>query len=245
MRTLIYISLLLISSMLSSCEKLSDGKCLKSVGEIVEERREIDSFCSIHIEGDVDLEIEWSSELEVMVEAGDNLQDAIELKVESHQLIIENHLKCNWLRDLDTPIIVKIKTPCLREIVNEGQGNIYSINSINSSYFKIYNISTGGDVNLSLDCDTTFIHMEASNSNVYLDGFSDDHYVYSSGTGNLYSRNLVTKKSFVNNFSIGRFEVQATEYLRAEIYSRGDIYYWGNPLELVTFVEGTGEIIPQ
>lgn len=241
MRLMTYI--LLSMSFFCSCEKLKEGKCLKSAGEIVEQNREVDNFCNIHIEGDVDLEIEWSSELEVMVEAGRNLQDAIDVYETSNTLIIENHLTCNWLRDLDTPLKVKIKTPCLREIINEGQGEIYSTNTINSTYFKIYSISTAGDVRLALDCDTTFIHMEASNSNVYLDGFSSDHYVYFSGTGNLYSKDLITTNSYVNNFSIGRFEVHATDYLRAEIFSRGDIYYTGNPTELITLINGTGEII--
>lgn len=240
-----YIVLTAISLLFHSCEKLKDGKCFKSVGTVVEQTRDIESFNSIHIIGDVDIEIETSPNLEVSVEAGDNLQEAIDLYVESNTLTIENKLTCNWLRDLNTPITVKIKTPQIREIVNRGQGKIYSANEINSTYFKIYNISTAGDVDLELNCDTTFIHIEASNSNVYLKGVSTDHYVYFSGTGNLYSKNLLTTHSFVNNYSIGRFEVHASDYLRAEIYSRGDIYYWGNPFEFVPYIEGTGEIFPQ
>ena len=243
MRTLIFIAIILIFTVLCSCEKFNDGKCLKSVGQIIDELRTVDPFCKIYIEGDVDLELEWDSTLTVSVEAGKNLQDAIDLKVESNTLHIENKLKCNWLRDLDTPIIVKIKTPCLREIVNEGQGDIYSTNYINSSYFKIYNISTAGDVRLALNCDTTFVHMEASNSNVYLDGFSADHYVYFSGTGSLYSKDLTTLKSFVNNYSIGNFRINALDFLRAEVHSRGSIIYDGNPQEIITVINGTGEII--
>ena len=241
MKNLLYLISLIF---LFSCGK--ESLCPTNTGETSIELRSLDDFNRISIFGDVDLFLTWDSVQSVRVECGENLQNGIITEVTNEELVIDNELKCNWIRDLGSTIRVYVNLDSLNSITNTAQGNISSLNTLEMKDFLLTCEGSISIIDLTLDVKNVDIVQSASFANITLSGNAEKIAVYNDGNGAVLAKNLNANEAFVTNKSVGKIELVSNSKLNANIHNRGNIYYSGDPSEIIFELHypGTGSLIP-
>ena len=236
--------ILTFSLLILSCGK--DSVCPGSVGNITKFERSMAPFSKISILGDVEVVLTQGNPDAMVLECGENLADHIITEIVEDELIVNNRLKCNWLRDLDTPIILHITKGDIREIYHAGQRNISTSNTFNLQelYFTVE--YSNSRIELDLNCNRLHLVQNASNARIQVDGFCDDFYAYNDGNGSILAKDFFCEEGFITNHGTGRIETSVQGILKAHVYDRGNIYYAPSPDSLLikVFHPGTGEVIP-
>ncbi|MFM9986018.1 MAG: head GIN domain-containing protein [Flavobacteriales bacterium] len=228
----------------NSCNKENAPDCFQMAGDFATVKRDIDDFESIELRDYITIELYDSSETFVEITAPKNLIPEIETKVENGKLEIENKNTCNFVRSFKKRITVRIYAPNFIDIQNFGTGDIRSINTISSSYFKIENRKAAGEINISLMVDSVSINTHTGVANVTLQGQAQMAGLFNQGLGIIDARNLITSEAYVNNSSINDVYVYSDGYLFGYIQFSGNIYYNGSPDQIDDDIEGSGNIAP-
>jgi hypothetical protein len=126
----IYYILYICAFLLQSCNTENAWNCIQTVGDIVEEPFEVETFSRITVEDDIFLEIEQGETQSVVVTTGSNLLNDISVVVEADgNLRLKNYNKCNYSRDYDVTKIT-VTTPTLSRIRNASRNTVTSKNTL-------------------------------------------------------------------------------------------------------------------
>lgn len=241
MRTTFYILVVLI---LTGCSKENRWDCFKSYGDEVSERRELNAFHSVLVEGRIDVEYHFDSTYYAVVQFGDNVVEHIETKVENGRLKIGNNATCNWVRDLSKRPLIKIHAPQIEFWENRCSGDITFKDTLRAARFYYDQWESNGNAKLLLATDTAGISMHVGYCDVEVFGSTTLAELYSSAPGRLRAKNFFSDLTLCNNTSIQDIELYAEDYLYAEINGRGSILYNGSPEEIDSNLNGEGELKP-
>ncbi|MDZ4824307.1 MAG: head GIN domain-containing protein [Flavobacteriales bacterium] len=228
---------------LSSCNKPNSPDCFQHAGDYTTEKRLLDEFSSIEIRDYIQIELCDSTESFTEITAPENLIPDIITEVENGKLFIRNENSCNWVRSFQNKITVRICAPDFHDIQHYGTGNVSSVNTIQSNYFRMENRQAAGVAQLDMEVDSCAILIHTGVSDFALTGHCHKAELYNQGWGILDARNLVTHTALVNNSTINDIYVHATDYLFGFIAFSGNIYYKGNP-GIDSEIEGDGQLIP-
>ena len=126
----------------------------------------------------------------------------------------------------------------------ESSGNVTSVDTIRSSSLKIDLWGGCGDLELLVNIgDGTFIQ-HLGTASLVMKGRCNISNVYAGDFGLLQLSGLRTGYTFVTSNSSNDCYVNARHQLSAAIRSIGNIYYSGNPAEIITDITGEGRLIP-
>ncbi len=241
MKRFLYFSLLIL--MLSSCDKDHMFDCVKSTGSITEQQRSFEDFNRLELYNNVDIEITQDVENSIVVEAGSNIISGITTEISDGVLTIRNENKCNWVRSYSTTMIVHLHVKKLDIIHHHGSGDISSTNQLKNSTFE-FNIWNSGNINLSIDAESTYAKQHAAVGDMSLSGKSNYCFVYN--LGNAFSResNLVVDHCVVVQKGTGDCYVNVSQLLEVEIHEAGNVYYTGSP-QITSSITGAGRLIHQ
>lgn len=229
----------------AGCKKANERSCWKAHGSNVQEQRDLTPFHRLDLADHIHVVITQGSPQQVVVEAGENVVPFVNTEVIDETLFLTDLNKCEWLRDYSKQITVHITVDSLTAIHNHGTADINTTNTLNPHHFTFTGIQGTGDAALTLDCDSVEVLIEAGPFNLNLRGNTDYLYAYHTGEGSIDARDLEGRIVHVNHSGIGRFTVQVTERLIAEIYSYGDVYYSGSPAEITLTEESTGRLFQE
>lgn len=239
--TNIFIALFFLAAFSFSCDK--ENKCLKTSGNnTIEERTISSNFETIELNNKINLVIKQDSIFSIKVEAGANLLPLITTEVVGNQLIIKSDNKCSFLRSYNKAINVFLSTPNLKKINYKGQGNIYSGNMLSFPDFTIEANKATGSVKMGLTTNYLRILQHTGPADFTFVGSANDTYLYSLGNGWFHFENFSSNNVHVNSGGTGDFLVKANTTLLVELYSIGNVYYFGNPVLTVSKKTGSGEI---
>lgn len=237
----IYIALLLL---FVSCAKENMGDCFKSVGKQIVERRDLGSFKRLHISKKVDVEFIADTAEYVEVACGENLVEFIETIVKNDTLYITNNNRCNWVRNLNTPIKVLVHFKLIDRIYFTGAGLINSKDTLESENFNLTCFQATGDVNLILKNGWNDIVQLTGQAGITISGTGPYNVVYSSGYGRIDTRNFKATNCYVRHRGTGDFFVTAADTLKVNIELIGNVYYTPTPQNITLQKMGTGNLIP-
>lgn len=229
--------------LLSSCQKENQFDCLKSTGKMSSEERTIPAYTGIDVNDNVNVFITQSELQELKVEAGENLLENIITEVKDGILYIENINKCNWIRSYKPEVNVYLSTNTLKNIRFRGFGKLKSLNKYSSKGFYVDMWEASGDLELDLECDTVFLKSHTGSANIECSGSTEVLVLYMSGTGIIDASKLQSSYALVINRDVGDLHVNVNWMMDAEIYSRGDIFYYGDPVHINLLKEGEGKLI--
>jgi hypothetical protein len=227
---------------LSGCSK--SGECITNTGTIIREERRLGDFDSINVQDYVNLILTQDSVNRVVVEAGENVISGITTEVVNNELLINNTLRCNWLRSYSKPMNVYIHARNLQKIYYNGSGNITSTNVL-KPYGLILDIWGGcGSINLDLDIVQGVFLLHLGTVDITLRGKCAVCSIYQGDYGIFKCGELKAGYSYITNKGSNDCYVNAWQYLSAIIGSIGNIYYTGNPDTVKVLVNGKGKLIP-
>lgn len=189
-------------------------------GPLVSERRDVDEFDSIRVEGATKLEITIGEPISVLVKGHESAVQRVSTDVRGDTLKIKGKARDWIVRDNDSRLTVQITLPKLESLHVEG-GNDVSVAGFN-----------GGDTKIRA----------AGAANLKADGQLDHLTVRMSGAGNADLSKLLVAEATVTVDGVGNVVVHPIESLDATMNGVGAIFYTGTPRRVNTRMNGLGTI---
>lgn len=226
-----------------SCSKENRFDCLKKSGEINTETRQLNTFNHIEINEVFNVEVQKDTVEFIEIQTGENLIPSLSTDIENKTLKLQNFNRCNWSRNLESEIFIKIHYIQLDTITLNSYCKFLSLGTIKGESL-IVNINANvndfsADINLKrIEC-----RLNNGTGDIKIKGNTDFLYIYSHGSGFFRTENLLSKIVQINNQSTGDCLVNVTDTLNVEYTGSGDIYYSGNPIKVNNSNQGEGSLI--
>ena len=189
---------------------------IQGSGNIISESRELNNFTSIMLLGSIDVNIKTSESNNCVVVADDNLIPYIKTEVVNNKL----NISLNESYSSEEKLVVNINTPNYDEVSLSGSGNINILDFKNNNLSL--NISGSGNITGNGEVETLVVKIN--------------------GSGNLMSKEIKSKSATITINGSGDGEVFASDSISAKINGSGNIKYFGNPENVDSIINGSGDI---
>ena len=189
---------------------------IQGSGNIISESRELNNFTSIILLGSIDVNIKTSESNNCVVVADDNLIPFIKTEVVNNKL----NISLNESYSSEEKLVVNINTPNYDEVSLSGSGNINILDFKNNNLSL--NISGSGNITGNGEVETLVVKIN--------------------GSGNLMSKEIKSKSATITINGSGDAEVFASDSISAKINGSGNIEYFGNPENVDSIINGSGDI---
>ena len=189
---------------------------IQGSGNIISESRELNNFTSITLLGSIDVNIKTSESNNCVVVADDNLIPYIKTEVVNNKL----NISLNESYSSEEKLVVNINTPNYDEVSLSGSGNINILDFKNNNLSL--NISGSGNITGNGEVETLVVKIN--------------------GSGNLMSKEIKSKSATITINGSGDAEVFASDSISAKINGSGNIEYFGNPENVDSIINGSGDI---
>ena len=226
MKTIKSISILFISVIfLTSCQFNGNfGMGVKGNGNVQKTDRTIsEDFKTIEVSRGLDVYLTQSDQVNITVEADENLQDIIITVVEGNTLKI--YADDNISSSKAQKVHVTFKD--IQEIVSTSGSDVYSTKPIKTENLKLTTTS-GSDMELDIIVDVVECHA-TSGSDLRLAGSANKIFANATSGSDIKAGDLKAKTCKANATSGADIILNSTQELIAKASSGGDIKYYGNP----------------
>lgn len=215
MKILVILPILVLSVLISSCS--SDDDTIYASGNLITEKREIESFTKLSSEGIFEVTITQGSPQSVEIIADDNVIQHVRTSVVDSQLKL--YLEDYNFRDISLHANIVVER--INGIENSGVGDIIISNVDETGSFNIYNSGAG---------------------NISIQGSAESLTIENEGTGKFNGFLFLVSDCNVEIIGSGDCEVNAMNALDVDIKGSGDVYYKGSPA-VSTTISGSGNVI--
>ena len=224
-----YILVFFFICLFSSCQK---DACFNSKGKTVTFGKDIEPFEGIEIQDIFEVYLEKDTVNKIEITGGENLVNNTDIYVRDNVLYLYDDNKCNWLRDYEKIKVVIHYNTDIRKITVYSPAFIGSINPVESFDLLMAIPSRLAEIDMELNCDKFFFYTHTITSGTYkFKGIVHRQCdLYGYYASKIIADSLFCPVSIVKNYSIADCYVRADSILIAEIYSKGNIYYYGNPV---------------
>lgn len=223
---------------LVSCEKENLGDCFKSTGKIIKEQRTVPNFESLELHDRINLFVSFGATSSAIIEAGENLQEHIQIEVKDNILIIENNNRCNWVRSFKKDINVYLTVPTIKGINYFGSGELRFLDTLNRERFTFNMYQASGDAYLLLNTERSELKTHTGPGTITAQGITDYLVTFVGGNGFVDAGAIEGKEGLAVATNTGFIRINVSEELEATISGTGNIEYFGDP---TIDLEDTGE----
>lgn len=230
--------------MLGSCKKENSIGCFVSSGKEISIIRELDPFTEIELNHVFEIYLIQDSSSFVEIIAGENLMDGIVSNVIDGRLLIDNNNTCNWMRGYSKILTVRIHCQNFELLTINGECDVFSEGIIQMDTFFI-DVNSGACLcDISINAKLIKLKVHAGTGKFTIKGECKSSYVYSHGNAHVFQENLIAERLQIYNNSTGDARINVSNFLHVEFLGRGNIYYKGNPSEIIIQEQyGEGELI--
>ncbi|PQJ23189.1 head GIN domain-containing protein [Tenacibaculum sp. SG-28] len=223
----------------SNAQSWWNSKKVKGNGNLIKEKRNVEGFEAISLEGSFDVKLVSGNVGEITVAAEENLLPYIETYVRRNNLILKFKDNTNIRATEDITIVVPFNS--LDAISLGGSGNIESFKAITSNSIAI---SIGGSGNIKAIVDAKEISTAIGGSgNIILKGKTETLDCAIAGSGNIKAYDLETDKVNASIAGSGDILTYVNKILKASVIGSGSIYYKGKPEKIDSNSLGSGDVI--
>jgi hypothetical protein len=219
---------------------------VKLSGPVITRTREVPNFHSINIKDKIELYLTQGPFYEVKVEAGKNFHINIKTDVKDSVLFISNENKGMSLKNPKKKIKVYITMPKVKQIESHGVGVTTFTNRFVQDSLTL-RLFLSGDIHANMDVDV-FQTVSHGNGDVYAEGYANHCTNYTNGTNFIYEQDLIVKDYiYVETFTVGHCYINAPVNgpIEGHIWSKGNVYYKGDPTAISVVSHSSGSLIKQ
>ncbi|HPR57064.1 MAG TPA: DUF2807 domain-containing protein [Bacteroidales bacterium] len=189
---------------------------------VISQERTVDHFTGINAGGAFNVQLTIKDQISVVVEADENLMDAITTKVENEILYISS----SGIRNA-TKLNVYVTAPVISNLNFSGAATLSAANTLNASSIEI---DASGASEINLDVDTDKIAVEASGAaDVTLSGIADSAIMIASGASGIYAKDMLTQTAEVESSGAANISVNAEKLLKSKTSGAGDVKIYNDP----------------
>lgn len=228
-----------------ACNKPTAPDCFKQAGTVVIEKRNLEPFHSVSLDGNLQVVLKKGSEYKVEIKGPSNLLHKITTSTNSGTLTIDNNNGCNFVRGYKHHYLITVTSPKYDYVETNSIGNISTSDDFVQDTFYVR--SEGGDITLN----GNYLSLRTSshgNGNIYFKGKTNELLVYMNGTNYFYAEEgTIANYIFVENISLANAYLTAPSggIFEYHLWKSGNIYYKGTPAEVKGKSEGTGIVIKE
>ena len=197
----------------------TNSGCVEGSGVRSTHKREIDYFNQIDISGVFDVNIECQKEQYVEVTSDDNILPYVVTKVKSRTLFVT---------------VNKSICPKSGLELNVSVNNMEKVSVDGASDLVITRVD---NQELVMDLD--------GSGDIVASGKTVEFVASIAGAIDLDAKNLTSEKVRIPVAGASDSSIYASKKLHADISGVGDIYYYGNPEEIIENISGVGELIKE
>ncbi len=185
-----------------------------------------ENFTQINASTGVDLFVKQGKEVEVIVEADEDIQDKV--KTELSGGVLKVYFDGNWFSWFQgKSATVYVTIPEITELSASGGADIKSIGAVKADEL-IISSSGGADVEISLNASNVVLNCSGG-ADIFADGSTDFLEARSSGGADIKARQLKAKKVVVSSSGGSDVEVYASREIEASASGGSDVDYYGSP----------------
>lgn len=223
MKSLVKLSLALVTILfITSCK--IDVNRIKGNKNVVEKNRNITStFSKVKVSNGIKVVIGQGNDVEVLVEADENLHDIIKTEVENDVLKIYAE-KNIWNAKARK---VYVTTPSLEGITASSGSNVSTEDVFKAKNFTAKS-SSGSNLKVQIKANS-LTGSSSSGSSLKLTGSCNEAELSSSSGSSLDAEELISQIVYAKASSGSNIDTHATESIIAKASSGGDIDFWGDP----------------
>lgn len=227
-----------------SCTQDHFNECLGGRGTTGTERRGLYPFGNVSVHNNISLQIIQGQRYQATITTGENIIPSVTTLIKNNTLFIRNQSVCLMLTDPWDKVLVELTIPDFDTLFlsTAGEVNIAEAFQTDEAWVRIDESS--GDINLIFDIFRLHVNYESGTSTVWINGTGHDGFFYTLAYGVLDTRGFHPEHTIINNSSTNNCYVSSgTRILDAKITNLGDIYYQGEPENLIEVIEGPGRLI--
>ncbi|MCF6350915.1 MAG: DUF2807 domain-containing protein [Flavobacteriaceae bacterium] len=223
--------LFLITITLISC---NPKDCFESTGNIIQQEIEVASFTKIKVGNEVSLILKQGVTQKVIIETGENLIDAVKVKVIDGRLLMEDTNSCNLTRDYAITKVI-VTSPNITEIRSDTSRNISSVGALEYPNLTIFSEDFFEETLVIADFDLTFnnesLIIVANGSSIFkINGTTDKlNVIFSAGSSRFEGENLIANDVFITHKSTNDILINPQNKIEGTIFNLGDIISYSQP----------------
>lgn len=247
MRTLakpLIFSIIAMLPFITSCDSDKWPFGVKGKGPIVTEERSFDSVIKgLDLSIDAKVYVTQSDENKFRIEAQSNILDVLETELNGD--VVKIKFNCNVRKHDEIRIFAYIPETKYFEI--DGSGTITAADTVYTDEIQ-FEIKGSGDINFAVvptDANTdTYIYSNIDGSGeIELLGKAYSHEISIQGSGEIEAYYLMSDKTSIDIEGSGTCWVYTRESLHVSIDGSGNVYYGGNPSDIVKHISGSGSVV--
>lgn len=222
---------------LSSCQYFM-GERVSGNGHIVSEQKNVGSFNSVSVGGQVTLHVRQDASSSVKIETDENLQPYLDVYTEGNTLVIKT--KQGFNLDPSKEIVAYVSAPAFKDIDISGQCNVIGDTPLSGS--EPLSLHTSGQGDMTLEVNVPKVSTEISGQGtVNLKGQATDFSAEVSGQGDVKCFDLVTENTSLDISGSSDVEVTANKQLKVDASGSSSVRYKGNA-SVTQDISGSGSV---
>jgi hypothetical protein len=199
------------------------GPSIKGNGKVVKEERRVSNFAGIRVSAGMNVYISQDSVQKVVVEADENLLEAIETRIEDNNLIIT--VTENIREAKSKKVLVSVHD--LNEISAIAGSIVFIEDAFRSEDLKVSSVA-GSSLNLNL-ITNSLVAKAVAGSNILLKGISDKAELKATAGANIKAKDLKAQTGIAKANSGSNIWLTVVNEIDANANTGGNIYFYGNP----------------
>lgn len=236
MKTIKLTTLLLLVTLVSSCNFNIQWGQENGNGNVVTEERFVDDFTGVRGSAGMDVFLTEGDENRVVVEADENLMDIIETYVDG------NTLKINTTKSIGKAKSRKVHVTYKHlDHIEASSGADVIGNSVVRSETITLDSSSGADLEVEIFAKEVYLN-SSSGSDLKVSGRANRAIADASSGSDLRARELETKSCKAEASSGATIDITVIDQMEGSASSGGDIRYYGNPSDVSVRENPSGDV---
>lgn len=226
--------------LMTGCETDS---CLHGTGENEHITIETGFFETLNVQGILHVILVQDTTCFVEFEGGDKVLEYVSAENINSAIWLSNTNSCFFLRDYE-------KVKAFVHFTHLNKVDLFEVCKVESKNVldSLYSMTVQGlmaEIDLELNTDRFGFYNNGTTGGLYsFRGKCDRISIRGFYTAKINTAELTARDYYVNNSSLSDVYVDATEILRVQIHSKGNIYYSGSPQIVIDTITGTGRLLP-
>lgn len=210
---------------------------IEGSGNVISEERNTGYFNTIKLYGSGRVYVTQGPELQVEIQAEDNIMRIIRTQVEGDTLVVDT----DHSYSSSFGIKIYVTMPDIRGFELYGAWKLYGQNVISAANLDL-GIYGAGLIDMNLNVDHMFTDISGAGS-IHLSGSANSHSLIISGAGELNAEDLEVKIYDIVVSGSGNCRVNVLQSMTVTISGSGNVYYRGNPSSVNSSISGTGKVV--
>jgi hypothetical protein len=227
----VYFVCIVIFIVLIGC-KSNSSDCFKQIGQIDSINYVFkNSPQNINIYDIFDVILIQDSVFSIKIVTNKTLLDNINVEMNDTALEIKDLNKCYFLRNKNIKHKLYIHAPDLKEMLIMGVVNLITPDTINFTRFLIRVYSEVSFCNININCsEHFFFELWRVTGDFKISGKSTYFAILNHGQAYIDASNFQSNYVYIEQRSSGDIKISVSDFLSANIFDIGNVYYIGNPI---------------